>query len=165
MSRVSLKTAVRLAGLLLLVVAALGPWFVDTHPATEETCSAPLVWVGKGYCACLQTPAAALGQAVHLGESARLLLILCLPVALPFVSTLLLLLCGERRGWRAVHLAAWGLVGVYALIWFGGLLYLYRVIWVWGAGLGVVVAAAMLAWEAVTARRNRRTAAGVLQAR
>ena len=184
MSQVSLKTAGRLAGLLLMVVAALGPWFVDTHPATEETCSPPLVWVGEGYrarprsllaaklraagytgyCACLVSLAAALGQAANLGESAPLLLALCLPAVLPFGSTLYLLFGGERRGVWAGHLAAWGLAGAYALIWFAGIWYLYRVIWLWGAGLCVIVAAATLTGEVVAARGNRRQAGGVFEA-
>ena len=164
MSRARLKTAGRLAGLLLMVVAMLGPWFVDTHPATEETCSPPLVWVGEGYCACLITMAAALGQAANLGDSAPLLLVLCLPAALPFVSTPFLLLGGERRGVWVSHLAAWGLAGAYALIWFAGMWYVHRVIWLWGAGLCVVVAVAMLAGEVVAARRSRREAVGVFQA-
>jgi len=128
MSQVNLKTARRWAGLLLMVVTALGPWFVDTHPATEATCSPPLVWVGDGYracleslvpanlraagytgyCACLESLAAALGRAANLGESAPLLLVLCLPAVLPFFSTLFLLFGGERRGVWASHLAAWG---------------------------------------------------------
>ena len=178
MAQFSLKTAGRLAGLLLMVVAALGPWFVDTHPATEETCSPPLVWVGEGYrgrlesiipsklrvggytgyCACLESLAGALGRAANLGESAPLLLVLCLPAGLPFASTLFLLLGGERRGVWAGHLAAWGLTGAYALIWFAGIWYLYRVIWLWGAGLGVVAAAGTLAGEGVAARGKSREA-------
>jgi hypothetical protein len=164
MSRVSLKTAGRLAGLLLMVVAALGPWFVDTHPATEETCSPPLVWVGGGYCACLVSLAAALGQAANLGELAPLLLVACLPAALPFASTLFLLFSGERRGVWAVHLTAWGLAGAYALIWFAGIWYIHRVIWLWGAGLCVVIAVSTLAREVVAARGTRREAVGVFQA-
>ncbi len=172
MSQISLKTAGRLAGLLLMVVAALGPWFVDTHPATEDTCSPPLVWVGEGYrarleslvptklraagytgyCACLVSLAATLDQAANLGKSTLLLLVLCLPAALPFVSTLSLLFGGERRGVWAGHLAAWGLAGAYALIWFAGIWYIHRVIWLWGAGLCVIVAAATLAGEVVAAR-------------
>jgi hypothetical protein len=152
MSRVSLKTAGRLAGLLLMVVAALGPWFIDTHPATEKTCSPPFVWVGEGYCACLVSLAASLGMAANLGESALLYLIVCLPAALPFVSTLFLLLVGERRGVWAGHLAAWGLAGAWALIWFAEISYSHPMIWLWGAGLCVVVAVATLAGEVVAAR-------------
>ncbi len=54
MFRVSkLKTVGRVASLVFLLVAMMGPWFADSHPATEETCRPPLVWVGGGYCACL----------------------------------------------------------------------------------------------------------------
>jgi hypothetical protein len=152
MSRARLKTAGRLAGLLLMVVATLG------------TCSPPLVWGGEGYCACLVTLAASLGQAANLGDSAPLLSVLCLPAVLPFVSTLFLLVGAERRAVWAGHLAAWGLAGAYALIWFAGIWYIHRVIWLWGAGLCVVVAVAMLVGEVVAARRNRREAAGMFQA-
>jgi hypothetical protein len=150
-----------LAGLLLMVVATLGPWFVDTHPATAETCSPPLVWVGDDYCACLISLASTLAQAANLGQSAPLYFVLCLPAALPFITTLLLLFGGAHRGVWVAHLAAWALAGVYALIWFAGMWYLYRGIWLWGAGLGLVVAAAMVAGEVVAAKGNRREAMGV----
>jgi hypothetical protein len=93
-----------------------------------------------------------------------LLFVLCLPAALPFVSTLFLLFGGERRGVWGGHLAAWGLAGAYALIWFAGIWYIHRVIWLWGAGLCVIVAVATLAGEVVAARGNRREAVGVFQA-
>jgi len=147
------------AGLILLVVAALGPWFADTHPATAETCSAPLVWVGGGYCACLWSPAQRLGLAANMGQSAPLELVLCLPVILPFASTLLLLL-GERRGVWIGHLWAWGLAGAYSLIWLVGVWHIHPMIWQWGAGLCAVVAAGMLTLELLAARRTRRGAAG-----
>ena len=57
-----LKTVGRVASLVFLLVAMMGPWFADSHPATEESCSRPpapglrpLVWLGGGYCACLIT--------------------------------------------------------------------------------------------------------------
>jgi hypothetical protein len=83
-------------------------------------------------------------------------LVLCLPAALPFASTLFLLFGGERRGLWASHLATWGLAGAYALIWIAGICNIQRVIWLWGAGLCVVVAIATLAGEVVAARGNRR---------
>ena len=48
-----LKTGGRVASLVLLLVATMGSWFADSHPATEETCSHPVVWLGNGHCACL----------------------------------------------------------------------------------------------------------------
>src|SRR4030042_5307730 len=89
-SRVSIKMARRLAGLLLVVATAAGPWFMEEHPATEESCSPPLVWLGEGRCACKPSLVAAFGQAVIPGQSA--VFVLCLPPALPFAGTLLLLL-------------------------------------------------------------------------
>lgn len=54
MSRIIIgKTIVRLAALGLQFLSSRGPWFVDAHPATEATCTAPLVWLGDGYGACL----------------------------------------------------------------------------------------------------------------
>ena len=80
----------------------------------------------------------------------------CLPLALPVLSTLLLLLIGESR-WRWVsHLTAWGLVAIYSLFLFivGGNWdwYSHRVLILWGAGLGGVVAVAILAVEILIAR-------------
>ncbi len=82
-----LKTVGRVAPLVLLLVTTMGPWFADSHPATEESCSHPLVWLGNGYCACLISLVAAIEQAAKPGNSA--LWVLCLPPALPFLSTLL----------------------------------------------------------------------------
>jgi hypothetical protein len=108
MSRVSiLKTVGRVAALVLLLVATMGPWFTDSRPATEESCSAPLVWLGSGHCACLVSLMAAFREAVSPGQGS--LLWLCLPPALPFLSTLLLLLGRERRCLWVFHLTAWGL--------------------------------------------------------
>src|SRR4030042_736575 len=102
MLRVStLKTVVRVASLVLLLLTTMGPWFIDSHPATEESCAPPLVWQGNGYCACLISLRAAIEQAVKPGNSA--LWVLCLPHALPFLSTLLLLVSGERRWLWVCH--------------------------------------------------------------
>lgn len=156
MSRVSIKIASRLAGLLLVVATAPGPWFLEEHPATEESCSPPLVWLGEGRCACKPSLVDALGQA--LSPSQREVSVLLLPPALPFAGTLLLLLVGERRGAWAGYLTAWGLAGAYSLLLFVGHWYLHRQVWLWGAGLCGVVAVAMLAWEVLAARKNRREA-------
>lgn len=48
-----LKTVGRAVSLAFLLATMMGPWFADSHPATEESCSRPLVWLGGGYCACL----------------------------------------------------------------------------------------------------------------
>jgi len=148
-----LKTVSRVASLVLLLVTAMGPWFAESHPATEESCSyrsgdaglRPRVWLGSGHCACLISLVAAIEQAAKPGNSA--LWVLCLPPALPFLSTLLLLLSGERRWLWVCHLAAWGLVAIYSLFVFVGHWILHPVLVLWGAGLYGVVAVAMLVGE------------------
>ena len=140
-----LKTIGRVASLVLLLVATLGPWFADSHPATEATCSPPLVWLGGGYCACLVTFVAYVEHSIS-GQNAVWLL--CLPPALPVLSTLLLILIGERRWLWVSHLTAWGLVAIYSLLWFVGIWYAHRgALILWGAGLGGVVAVAILVGE------------------
>jgi hypothetical protein len=146
MLRVSkLKTVGRVASLVFLLGLMMGPWFADSHPATEETCSPPLVWLGDGYCACLITFVAYVEYSIS-GENAVWLV--CLPPALPILSTLLLLLIGERRWLWVCHLTAWGLAAIFSLLLFVGIWYAHRgALILWGAGLGGVVAAANLAGE------------------
>jgi hypothetical protein len=141
-----LKTVGRVASLVLLLVATMGPWFMDSHPATEETCSPPLVWLGNGYCACLVSFMASLRMATWTGHS--VLWLLCLPPALPFLSTLLLIVLGRERQWLWVcHLTAWGLVAIYSLFIHVFIWYCHRALILWGAGLSGVVAAAILVGE------------------
>ena len=146
MSRISkLKTIGRVAALGLLLLTTMAPWFADSHPATEETCSPPLVWLGGGFCACLIP----LKEYVEYSISNENdLWYLCLPPALPFLSTLLLLLIGERRWLWVSHLAAWGLAAIYSLFWFVRTWFAHPgVLILWGAGLGGVVAVATLVGE------------------
>ena len=140
-----LKTIGRVASLILLLATMMGPWFIDSHPATAETCLPPLVWQGNGYCACLISLRAAIEMAVKPGNSA--LWVLCLPPALPFLSTLLLLVSGERRWLWVCHLAAWGLVAIYSLFLFVGYWFRHPALVLWGAGLYGMVAVAILVGE------------------
>ena len=145
MLRVSkLKTVGRVASLVLLLVAMMGPWFADSHPATAETCTAPLVWLGNGLCACLVSYMAYVGNVISGGIYMWLAL---LPPALPLLSTLLLLLIGERRWLWVSHLTAWGFLAIFALLLFVGNWCQHRELFLWGAGLGGVVAVAILVWE------------------
>jgi len=128
-----------------------------SHPATEESCSRPpapglrpLVWLGGGYCACLITLKEYVEGALY---GRDVMWLLCLPPTLPVLSTLLLLLIGERRWPWVSHLTAWGLVAIYALLWFVGVWYAYRgVLVLWGAGLGGVVAVTIMVVELPIAR-------------
>jgi hypothetical protein len=147
-----LKTVARVASLILLLVTLMGPWFIDTHPAIEESCSSPLVWLGNGYCACFVSFMAALRLAVVPGHS--LLWLACLPLVLPSLSTLLLLLSEEHQSLLVFHFAAWGVAACYSLLMFVGRWYSHPALILWGAGLGGVVAVAVLAGETLVSKSN-----------
>jgi hypothetical protein len=151
MLRVSiLKTIGRVVFLVFLLATTMGPWFADGHPATEETCSPPFVWLGDGYCACLITLKGHVEGALY---GRDVVWLFCLPPALPVLSTLLLLLIGERRWLWVSHLTAWGLLAFLSLLWFVLIWYVHRgVLILWGAGLGGVVAVAVLVVEILIAR-------------
>lgn len=140
-----LKTVGRVASLVLLLVAMMGPWFIDTHPATEESCSPPLVWQGNGYCACLVSFLETFRMSFSPGH--HMLWLVCLLPALPFLSTLLLILSREHRWLWVCHLIAWGLVAIYSLFLFVAYLVRHPALILWGAGLSGVVAVAILAGE------------------
>ena len=147
MSQISkLKTVGRVAALLFLLVALMGPWFADSHPSTEERCRPPLIWLGDGRCAGLET---FLGSVKNTFTGQASLGMFNLPPLLPFLSTLLLLLLGERRGLWIGHLIAWGLTALFALFFFfvGNL-------FTWGDGLAAVVAVATLVAEILVARHQ-----------
>lgn len=147
------KIVGRVVSMVFLLAAMIGPWFADSHPATEETCPPPLVWLGDGYCAC-RISFTAFVEDVISGQNS--LWLLCLPPALPILSTLLLLLIGERRWLWVCHLTAWGLAAIYSLLWFVGVWCAHRgVLVLWGAGLGGVVGVATLVWEILMCQRAR----------
>lgn len=154
-----LKTFGRVVFLAFLLATTMGPWFADSRPATEESCSRPaapglrpFVWLGDGYCACLITLKEYVEGALY---GRDVMWLLCLPLALPVLSTLLLLLFGERRWLRICHLIAWGIVAIYALVWFGGVWYAHSgILILWGAGVGGVVAIAVLVWEVLITRHQ-----------
>jgi hypothetical protein len=148
-----LKAINRVVSQVLLLVVMVGPWFADSHPATEETCTFPLVWLGNGYCACLVS-FMALVKAVILGQST--LWLLCLPPMLPILSTLLLFLIGDRRWLWISHLIAWGLVAIYSLFLFFGLWYSNNALILWGAGFCGLVALTVLAGEILAARSQKK---------
>ena len=141
-----LKTVIRVVALLFLLVALMGPWFADSHPSTEERCRPPLIWLGDGRCAGLES---FLGSVKNIFTGQASLGMLNLPPLLPFLSTLLLLLLGERRWLWVCHLTAWGLVALLShFFFFVGNMY------TWGDGLGAVVAVATLVGEILIARRQ-----------
>jgi hypothetical protein len=159
LSQISLsKTIGRLAALGLLLLSSLGPWFADAHPATEATCTAPLVWLGEGHCACLVSLIKHYRQ-VNTGSG--FLWWLGLPPLLPILFTLLLFLGRNHRLLWYFHLAGWFLVAIYSLFCFiigGSWLILswpsYKALFLWGAGLCGAVAVSLLIWEIRTGKRQ-----------
>jgi hypothetical protein len=145
-----LKAVGRAAALVLLLVAMMGPWFYDSHPATEESCSAPLVWLGNGHCACLVSLAAAFWVSVSPGQSS--LWLMCLLPALPFLSTLFLILGRGQRYLWIFHLIAWGLAAAFSVFLFVGSWSSNSALRLWGAGFGGMLAVVMLAGEMLAAR-------------
>ena len=166
MSRVSvLMTVGRVTALVLLLVAMVGPWTFDSHPDAEESCSAPLVWLGGGRCACLVSFMKAFEVTMKWGNHG-LLWLLFLPL-LPFLSALLLLFGRERPWKRVFHLLAWGLAAALSISFLVLLWYEYRALSLrlWGIWLNAAVAAALLAGEILAAKQRpgrepRPTAAG-----
>lgn len=150
-----LKAVGRVVSVVFLLVATMGPWWADTHQATEETCPPPFVWLGCGCCARLVSLIAYMGEVI---SGLNLLRLLWLLPALPIISTLFLLLIGERKWMWLCHLAAWGLFAAYSLCFLfllEGLLlvdWLYTTLVFWGAGLGGLVAVAILTWETLMAK-------------
>jgi len=150
MSRIRIsKTLVRLAALGLLLLSSLGPWFKDTHPATQERCKPPLVWYGDERCACIITLTMLYTTA---GDSSNWGL--CIPPLLPVIFTSLLLLGRNHRILWYFHLTAWFLLAVYSLFFFIINLPLIKFLFLWGAGLCGTVAVLLLAWEILIVRRS-----------
>ncbi len=156
LSRISIsKPIVRLAALGFLFLSMLGPWFADAHPATEATCTAPLVWLGGGYCACLRS------LVDHYRQASGFTWWIGLPPMLPILFTFLFFLDGNHRFLWYFHLAGWFLIAIFSLFWFFiGWSWLIinwpslRALNLWGAGLCGALAVALLVWEFRTAKHQ-----------
>ncbi len=140
-----IKNFIRVGALLLLLLTMMGRWLIDTHPATQETCLPPVVWLGDGYCACISTFVESFKTII--ADQSFLWLLWVLPL-FPFLSTILLVLGKERRSLWIFHLIAWGLTSVFALFFFFLIMWISHFILImWGAGLGGLLAVAMLVGE------------------
>jgi hypothetical protein len=156
------KAVGRLAALALLLVAMAGPWTLDIHHDQEESCSAPLVWLGDGRCACTPSLWTLIGVSLKWGKNGLFWLLL-LP-ALPFLSTVFLLVLGGQHRWLwALHLTAWGLAFAFSMVAAIGFWSQYGAISLrlWGIWLGAAVAGAVLAGEILAARVSSGRAAGL----
>ena len=167
----------RVAILVLLLLAFQGPWFFDQiNVPSEYPCSAPFIRLKGDYCG---TPLSGMwilaalvgefisivvelvtGATVNTDLGRRFLFILgALLLFLPFFSTLLLILSGNRRRQQILHLVVWGLATVSSLWW----LLLSPAEWLpsrlWGRWLYIGLAPSMLILEVVLAVRRRSSQA------
>lgn len=167
MSRIRvLKTAGRMAALILLLVALVGPWFFELiNVPSEYPCSAPNFRLEGDYCGSPMSVMWLLGAAVSVpsrmvvelvsggtvqSEPRELAICLLLLLMLPFLSTLLILLGGERR--LVFHLTALGLAAAFSIFWLAAGWHGGVSLRLWGTWLYAGVAVATLAGEVLVAR-------------
>jgi hypothetical protein len=163
------KTAWRVAVLIVLVVAMMGPWFFDRinvpaqYPCSfrleGDFCGVPIPGtrlIGWGVSGFVYTSAGLVTGAMGFIESARLFLfsLLLSLLVLPFFSTLLSILRGDRRRRQVFNVVAWGLaVGVGLLI---GLSSYPKLYWaLWGIWLYIGLAASALILEVLALAKGR----------
>jgi len=126
------KRVWRVVILVLLLIAIVGPWAFDLiivpseYPCSSsirlkgDYCGTPLsgMWMLSALVGELMNVVVGLVTgATTLANFGRgfLLILLALVLLLPFVSTLLLILPGDRQCWQIFHLAVWGLAAVSSL--------------------------------------------------
>ena len=172
------KTVWRVAILGVALVALVGPWIFDlTNVPSEYTCSAPHVRLDNDFCGLPLTGTWLLqflaigfisvsgrlvagdGNAVQQARESLAGLILPLLLVLPFFSTLLLILRGDRRRRQVFNVVAWGLAaGIGLLI---GVSRYPRLYWaLWGLWLYIALAASALILEVLTLKEVGRSSQG-----
>lgn len=157
----------RVAELALLVAALMGPWFFDViNVPAQYPCSAPNIRLEGDFCG-TPLPMAwllfwmAVGSmdvawglvtgTATVGDLGSFWLGLLL--AIPFFSTLLLVLRGDRGRKRVFNMVAWGLaLGVALVMGLSGYLKFFWVLW--GLWLYAALAACALVFEAMALRRG-----------
>ena len=179
------KNVGRVAVLMLLLVAIMGPWTytADGVPPAGMWCRAPNILLENGRCVRLVSGATVLtfmtgaffsmsvglvtGATVlpdRAGEFLRVsLFMMLLLLVLPFFSTLLLIRGGDSRRLQVFHVMAWGLAAVSSLlsvvfeVMFDSVL---RSGQLWGIWLYIGLAASMLALEMFALAAGSRPSQG-----
>ena len=167
------KNVWRVAILAVVLVAIMGPWTLDlTNVPSEYSCSAPNIRLDDNFCGMplpgiwhfrmmvngfVYASAGLVSGAMAFVEWARQFLysLYLFLLVLPFFSTLLLILRGDRRGRQVFNVAAWGLAaGIGLLIGISRYPKLFLV--VWGIWLYIGLAASALILEVLTLAAGRR---------
>jgi hypothetical protein len=168
------KNVGRVAVLVLLLVSCIGPWaYTADGVPPAEWCRDPNILLENGRCVRLVSGAtvltfmagAFLSMSVGLVTGATVLpdrareflgvflfVMLLFLLVLPFFSTLLLILRGDRRRRQVFNVVAWGLAaGIGLLI---GVSRYPRLYWMlWGVWLHIALAASALILEVLALRR------------
>ena len=171
------KNGWRVALLVVVLVAIMGPWTFDPiFLPPGFSCSAPNIRLDDDFCgtplsgtwwlywmvigfvyasAGLVTGAMGFVESVDVFRVSLLLFLL----VLPFFSTLLLILRGDRRRRQIFNIVAWGLAAGIALL--IGMSSYPRLFWVlWGSWLYIGLAASALILEVLTLAGGRRPSQG-----
>jgi hypothetical protein len=170
------KTIWRVAILVLLSVAMIGPWFFDLiNVPAEYTCSAPNIRLYGDFCGLplsgifilfwmVGVPISNLVGLVtgaiiltDITEILRYLLMIVgvLLLVFPFFSTLLLIFRGDRPRLRLIHMVALGLaIGISLLFGLNNYPRLYWVLWGIWLFIGIAVIALILELLVRVARRR-----------
>jgi len=167
------KKVWRGAILVLLLVAIMGPWtFELINVPSKYPCSPPFIRLEGDYCGepmsgiwifgwmvnvFIYTSAGLISGAMVFIEWVReaLISLLSFLLVLPFFSTLLLILRGDRRHRQMLNIAAWGLAAGIGLVW--GISSFSSPVWaLWGLWLYIGLAASALILEMLTLVEGRR---------
>ena len=167
------ENAWRVAILAVVLVAIMGPWTFDRISVPSEyTCSAPNIRLDNDFCGMplpgiwlfrmmvngfVYASAGLVTGAMVFIEWARefLFSLFLFLLVLPFFSTLLLILRGDRRRRQVFNVAAWGLAaGIGLLI---GMSSHPKLFWVlWGIWLYIALAASALILQVLMLAAERR---------
>ena len=171
------KNVWRVAVLVLLLVATMGPWTFDLiNVPSEYPCSAPNIRLEGDFCGLPVSVTPLILWAIPGLVYANIELVsgastfpdwvralrvslFAFLLVLPCFSTLLLILRGDRRRRQVFNVVAWGLAaGIGLLI---GLSSYPRLFWVlWGVWLYIVLAVSALILEMLTLAAGKRSLQG-----
>jgi len=164
--------------LVLLLVAIMGPWAFDRiYVPSEYSCSAPFVRLEGDFCGVPLrgitvfsfmagafiniSVELAMGAIVFADRAGEFLFgSFLFLLVLPFFSTLLLILRGDRRRRQVFSVAAWGVAAGIGLL-IGSITSHPKPFWVlWGIWLYIGLAASALILEVLTLAAGRRPSRG-----
>ena len=171
------KNVWRVAELVLLLAAIMGPWAFDRiYVPSEYSCSAPWIRLEGDFCgvpmrgmtvlsfmagALINIGVELVTGAIALSDRAGefLFSLFLFVLVLPFFSTLLVILRGDRRRRQAFNVAAWGLTAGIGLL-MGVSTYPRRLWALWGIWLYIGLAPSALILEVLTLSAGRRPGRG-----